>query len=97
MQADPLDAPHAQRSEGPFVLEPAELALDRATAAVELYAALRLAWDQRVQALRRMLVNECATASAEQIHESALLLAANLLPFCDLYRQWIKRGFSTKP
>jgi uncharacterized protein YutE (UPF0331/DUF86 family) len=49
---------------------------------------------QGLRELRRLLVHEYATATAEQIHESALLLAANFLPFCDRYREWIRRGFS---
>jgi len=40
-----------------------------------------------------MLLDAYATASAGQIHESARLLTANLAPFCDPYRDWIKRGF----
>lgn len=44
-----LDPADAERSHRPFVLEPAELALDRATAPVELAAALGLPRDQRVQ------------------------------------------------
>jgi len=40
VQAHALDPPNPQGSHRPFVLEPAELALDRAAAAVELEAAL---------------------------------------------------------
>jgi hypothetical protein len=36
VQTHALDPTHAQRSHRPFVLEPAELALDGSTAAVEL-------------------------------------------------------------
>ena len=51
---------------------------------------------QRLRGLRRMLVHEYATASAEQIHDSALLLTANFIPFCDAYKRWIKQGFPAK-
>jgi uncharacterized protein YutE (UPF0331/DUF86 family) len=51
---------------------------------------------QRLRELRRLLVHEYATATAEQVHESALLVAANFPAFYDAYREWIKRGFSAE-
>ena len=40
-----------------------------------------------------MLVHEYATATAEQVHESALIMTENFPAFYDSYRTWIKRGF----
>jgi uncharacterized protein YutE (UPF0331/DUF86 family) len=51
---------------------------------------------QRLREVRRMLVHEYATATAEQVHESALLVTANFPAFYDAYRAWIKRGFLPK-
>lgn len=48
---------------------------------------------QRLRELRRMLVHEYATASAEEVHESAKLVADNFAAFYNAYREWIKRGF----
>ena len=48
---------------------------------------------QRLRELRRMLVHEYATATAEQVHESARLVAENFTAFYNAYRVWIKRGF----
>jgi uncharacterized protein YutE (UPF0331/DUF86 family) len=48
---------------------------------------------QRLRELRRMLVHEYATATAEQVHESAKLVANNYTVFYNAYREWIKRGF----
>jgi uncharacterized protein YutE (UPF0331/DUF86 family) len=48
---------------------------------------------QRLRELRRMLVHEYATATAEQVHESARLVADNFTAFYNAYREWIKRGF----
>ncbi|MDQ3355517.1 MAG: hypothetical protein M3502_02120 [Actinomycetota bacterium] len=52
---------------------------------------------ERLRELRRLLVHEYATAQAEQIHESARLVAAELAPFYEAYRAWIARGFSAEP
>jgi uncharacterized protein YutE (UPF0331/DUF86 family) len=49
---------------------------------------------QRLRELRRMLVHEYATATAEQVHESALMVARDFPTFYDAYRTWIKRGFA---
>ncbi len=49
---------------------------------------------QRLRELRRMLVHEYATATAEQVHESARLVVANFPAFYDAYLAWIKRGFA---
>jgi uncharacterized protein YutE (UPF0331/DUF86 family) len=52
---------------------------------------------QRLRELRRMLVHEYATATAEQVHESALLVSNNFAAFYDAYREWIRRGFAARP
>lgn len=52
---------------------------------------------ERLRELRRLLVHEYATATAEQVHESARLVAAEFVPFYDAYREWIARGFSASP
>ena len=44
--------------------------------------------------LRRLLVHEYASASAEQVHEAARIVADEFVPFYDAYRHWIARGFS---
>jgi uncharacterized protein YutE (UPF0331/DUF86 family) len=49
---------------------------------------------QRLRELRRLLVHEYATATAEQVHEAARIVAAEFVPFYDAYRDWIARGFS---
>jgi len=49
---------------------------------------------QRLRELRRMLVHEYATATAEEVHESARIVADNLSAFYSAYGGWIKRGFS---
>lgn len=51
---------------------------------------------QRLRELRRMFVRAYATATAEQVHRSALILAADFPAFYEAYRAWIKRGFSAK-
>jgi hypothetical protein len=50
---------------------------------------------ERLRELRRVLVHEYATASAEQVHEAARIVADEFVPFYDAYRAWIARGFST--
>ena len=52
---------------------------------------------QRLRELRRMLVHEYATATADQVHESALLVTGSFPTFYDSYLVWVKRGFSAKP
>ena len=52
---------------------------------------------ERLRELRRLLVHEYATATAEQVHEAARLVAAEFVPFYDAYRAWIARGFSAQP
>ena len=49
---------------------------------------------QRLRELRRMLVHEYATASAEQVHEAARIISSEFVGFYDAYRDWISRGFS---
>lgn len=49
---------------------------------------------QRLRELRRQPVHEYATATAEQIHEAAEIIANEFTPFYDAYRNWISRGFS---
>lgn len=51
---------------------------------------------QRLRELRRMLVHEYATATAEQVHESALIVSGSFAAFYDAYRAWIKRGFAPR-
>lgn len=50
---------------------------------------------QRLRELRRLLVHEYATATAEQVHEAARIVADEFVPFYDAYRVWISRGFAT--
>jgi uncharacterized protein YutE (UPF0331/DUF86 family) len=52
---------------------------------------------QRLRELRRMLVHEYATATAEQVHESALIVTDSFPAFYDAYRSWIKRSFAARP
>jgi uncharacterized protein YutE (UPF0331/DUF86 family) len=52
---------------------------------------------ERLRELRRLLVHEYATASADQVHEGARIIAAEFAPFYDAYRAWIARGFSAEP
>ncbi len=52
---------------------------------------------ERLRELRRLLVHEYATATAEQVHEAARIVAAEFLPFYDSYRAWISRGFAVAP
>lgn len=49
---------------------------------------------QRLRELRRLLVHEYATATAEQVHEAAEIIANEFIAFYDAYRDWISRGFS---
>lgn len=52
---------------------------------------------ERLRELRRLLVHEYATATAEQVHEAARIVADEFVPFYDAYRVWISRGFSAAP
>jgi uncharacterized protein YutE (UPF0331/DUF86 family) len=52
---------------------------------------------ERLRELRRLLVHEYATATAEQVHEAARLVAGEFIPFYDAYRTWIARGFAARP
>jgi uncharacterized protein YutE (UPF0331/DUF86 family) len=52
---------------------------------------------ERLRELRRLLVHEYATATADQVHEAARIIAAEFAPFYDAYRAWIARGFSAEP
>jgi hypothetical protein len=52
---------------------------------------------QRLRELRRPLVHEYATATAELVHEAAGIVASEFAPFYDSYRQPITRGFSPNP
>jgi hypothetical protein len=49
---------------------------------------------QRLRELRRMLARH---ATAEHVHEAALLVTANFPGFYDAYRDWVKRGFGSEP
>lgn len=50
---------------------------------------------QRLRELRRLLIHEYATATAEQVHESAVLVTSTFGSFYDSYRTWIESGFSS--
>jgi uncharacterized protein YutE (UPF0331/DUF86 family) len=52
---------------------------------------------QRLRELRRQLVHEYATATAEQVHEAARIISSEFVAFYDAYREWITRGFSRTP
>jgi uncharacterized protein YutE (UPF0331/DUF86 family) len=52
---------------------------------------------QRLRGLRRLLVHEYATATAELVHDAARIIAGEFIPFYDAYRAWIARGFSPDP
>src|SRR5215212_1707004 len=52
---------------------------------------------ERLRELRRLLVHEYATATADQVHEAARIIAAEFVPFYDAYRAWIACGFSPQP
>ena len=52
---------------------------------------------QRLRELQRMLDREATTATAEEIHESALLVAANFRAFYEAYRTWTTQGFNPNP
>jgi uncharacterized protein YutE (UPF0331/DUF86 family) len=52
---------------------------------------------ERLRELRRLLVHEYATATADQVHDAARIIAAEFVPFYDAYRAWIARGFSAQP
>ena len=40
-----------------------------------------------------MLVHEYATATAEEVHESARIVSNDFPLFYNAYLEWIKRGF----
>jgi hypothetical protein len=48
---------------------------------------------QRLRELRRLLVHEYATATAEQVHESARIIVDSFPRFYEAYRKWIATGF----
>jgi len=48
---------------------------------------------QRLRELRRMLVHEYATATAEEVHESARIVSDAFPLFYNAYLQWIQHGF----
>jgi uncharacterized protein YutE (UPF0331/DUF86 family) len=52
---------------------------------------------ERLRELRRLLVHEYATATADQVHDAARIIAAEFVPFYDAYRAWIARGFRAQP
>jgi excisionase family DNA binding protein len=52
---------------------------------------------ERLRELRRLLAHGYATATAEQVHEAARIVADEFAPFYDAYRGWIARGFSATP
>lgn len=52
---------------------------------------------QQLRELRRQLVHEYATATAEQVPEAARIIASEFVPFYDAYRAWIAGGFTPQP
>jgi hypothetical protein len=52
---------------------------------------------ERLRELGRLLIHEYATASAEQVHEAARIVADEFVHFYDAYRRWIGRGFAATP
>ena len=77
-----------------------ELNARRDLRALESIGVIRPQRAQRLESLRelrRLLVHDYATASAEQVHEAARIVAAEFVPFYDAYRAWIARGFSAQP
>jgi uncharacterized protein YutE (UPF0331/DUF86 family) len=52
---------------------------------------------QRLRDLRRQLVHEYPTATAEQVHEAARIITSEFIPFYDAYRGWISDGFTEHP
>jgi predicted nucleotidyltransferase len=52
---------------------------------------------QRLRELRRLLVREYATPTAEQVHEAARIVADEFVSFYDAYRCWIAHGFREIP
>lgn len=52
---------------------------------------------QRLRELRRLLVHEYATATAEQVHDAALIVSDEFAPFYEAYRSWIGQGFTGSP
>jgi hypothetical protein len=46
--------------------------------------------------LRRMLVHEYATATAEEVHESAQIVSGAFPLFYNAYLQWIQHGFKPR-
>lgn len=48
---------------------------------------------QRLRELRRLLVHEYATATAEEVHESARIVADAFPRFYNAYLRWIEHGF----
>jgi len=63
---------------------------------IGVLSAVRARRLERLRELRRLLVHD-ATASAEQVHEAARIVANEFVPFYDAYRGWIARGFSADP
>lgn len=49
---------------------------------------------RRLRDLRRLLVHEYATATADEVHEAALLVVAEFPAFYNAYRDWIRAGFA---
>lgn len=49
---------------------------------------------QRLRELRRLLVHEYATATAEQVHESARIVSDAFPLFYNAYLRWIEHGFN---
>jgi uncharacterized protein YutE (UPF0331/DUF86 family) len=52
---------------------------------------------ERLRELRRLLVHGYASATADQVHEAARIIADQFVPFYDAYRVWIAHGFRAQP
>jgi uncharacterized protein YutE (UPF0331/DUF86 family) len=61
---------------------------------IGVLSAERVARLHRLRELRRLLVHEYATATAEQIHEAAWIVAEEFSAVYSAYGEWIKRGFA---
>jgi|NGEPerStandDraft_6_1074524.scaffolds.fasta_scaffold11377_4 hypothetical protein len=61
--------------------------------------ALKAKIRDRVSDVRRHLLalRTAMAATAEQVHESALIVVGNFPSFYDAYRAWIKHGFAPQP
>jgi uncharacterized protein YutE (UPF0331/DUF86 family) len=64
---------------------------------IGVFGAQRARRLERPRELRRLLVHEYATPTAEQVHEAARLVAGEFHPFHDAYRSLVACGFAARP